>query len=58
MEAPQYGTGVKIARFIDREGKKKIVVIEGSKAIGKFEIKKEFDPRTFEPNWKEIEFNP
>ena len=49
-----------IARFKDKEGHKKIVVIEktekGNIQVGKFEITKEFDPESMHPDWEEIEF--
>ncbi|NBI10265.1 hypothetical protein D1641_09615 [Colidextribacter sp. OB.20] len=49
-----------ITRLTDCNGKRKIVVVQksifGAKAIGKFEIVKEFDPNSQEPNWEEIGF--
>lgn len=50
----------RIIRFIDKDGRKKIVVFQcgvfGAKAVGKFEIAGEFDPKSFDPNWEPVHF--
>jgi len=49
-----------IVRFIDKDGGKKIVVVNrtpfGCKAIGKFKISQEFAPTSFLPKWEPVEF--
>lgn len=51
-----------VTRYLDKSGKKKLVVFQvdqsGIKAIGKFEIAKEFSADSYEPNLTEIPFVP
>lgn len=49
-----------IIRLIDKDGRKKIVIVNrtpfGCKSIAKFEISQEFAPTSFLPNWEPVEF--
>ena len=51
---------VGVARYLDRDGRKKVVIFQrtifGAKKLHTFEVVREFDAEGFEPDLKEIPF--